>query len=394
MKRFLPVCLLLLAFAFCGKGQVNLVPNGDFEQYSHCPDYVGQIDCCLYWFNPRPNSELTGADYLNTCATNLQLTIPSNNFGFQYPHSGNAFSLISIYESVGSSPPSTYREYIEAPLINVLQANKCYHLSFYINLPDRLKYTCNDIGAFFSENVFYDNASDNLHLIPQFKNTGTVFPDTINWLLITGDIIANGGEAFIILGNFDDNATTTTYIIDSTSFFTACGFYIDDVCLIETDLSPLIPHDTTISPGDSIYIGGPAGIGLDDDCIWYVDGIPIDTIAGMWVKPDTTTTYVLQQTICGNVKYDTVTVMVSDVGIGEYGWGGKIRVYPNPAKDVLTIEGLPDHATAEIYSINGKLLLNEAISNQQIDIRSLADGMYFIKLSSAQGSVVRKFVKE
>jgi hypothetical protein len=72
----------------------------------------------------------------------------------------------------------------------------------------------------------------------------------------------------------------------------------------------------------------------------------------------------------------------------------KINIYPNPAINNLTINGLSTNATAEIYDLSGKLLFNKQLNTNQIDINSLAKGLYFIKLSTEEGSVVRKFVKE
>jgi hypothetical protein len=69
------------------------------------------------------------------------------------------------------------------------------------------------------------------------------------------------------------------------------------------------------------------------------------------------------------------------------------EIYPNPVTTTLTIEGIIK-ATAEVYDISGKLLLAEQLNTNQVDISSLAKGLYFIKLNTEEGSVVRKFVKE
>jgi hypothetical protein len=69
-------------------------------------------------------------------------------------------------------------------------------------------------------------------------------------------------------------------------------------------------------------------------------------------------------------------------------------LFPNPATTTLTIEGISTTTTAEVYDISGKLLFTKQLNNNQIDISSLARGLYFIKLTTAEGSVVRKFVKE
>jgi uncharacterized protein (TIGR02145 family) len=72
----------------------------------------------------------------------------------------------------------------------------------------------------------------------------------------------------------------------------------------------------------------------------------------------------------------------------------QIKIYPNPTTTTLNIVGLTITAIAEVYDISGKQLLTKQLNTNQIDISSLAKGLYFIKLSTEVGSVVRKFVKE
>jgi hypothetical protein len=71
-----------------------------------------------------------------------------------------------------------------------------------------------------------------------------------------------------------------------------------------------------------------------------------------------------------------------------------LKIYPNPANDVLNIEGLNEKADAYVYDLSGKLVLKNMIANGQVDISRLAGGLYFIKVLSGEGSVVRKFVKD
>jgi hypothetical protein len=71
-----------------------------------------------------------------------------------------------------------------------------------------------------------------------------------------------------------------------------------------------------------------------------------------------------------------------------------ISLYPNPVKGSLTIDGLTNKTHAEVYDKCGKLLLTRQLNTNQIETGSLAEGLYFIKLTTKEGSVVRKFVKE
>jgi hypothetical protein len=107
-------------------------------------------------------------------------------------------------------------------------------------------------------------------------------------------------------------------------------------------------------------------------------------------KTDITTTYnkmvsYNKQILCGNLSgIDNETEPTE----------GNITLYPNPATTTLTIVGISNITKAEIYDISGKLLLSKQLNTNQLDISTLAKGLYFIKLSTAEGSVVRKFVKE
>jgi len=165
--------------------------------------------------------------------------------------------------------------------------------------------------------------------------------------------------------------------------------------VIDVGLPVYAGNDTLIRLGDSIFIGRPPEVGLNEDCIWFVHGVPIDTIAGMWVKPDSNTTYVLEQNICGNISYDTVTVFVSPNGINEFGSEDQIKIYPNPSSDNLTIEA-PPQSTIEISSIQGQLIKTLAASGTKtnINVSELPSGVYVVEVRTEKGVAVKKFIKE
>jgi len=115
------------------------------------------------------------------------------------------------------------------------------------------------------------------------------------------------------------------------------------------------------------------------------------------VQPDSTTTYVLEQTICGNVSWDTVTVIVSGVGIGSYTKDGNgITLYPNPATNTLYIESSTKILQVMISDILGNEILKQHPYNYTptVDLSGLGEGMYFVKIVNDKGIIVRKFLKE
>lgn len=71
-----------------------------------------------------------------------------------------------------------------------------------------------------------------------------------------------------------------------------------------------------------------------------------------------------------------------------------ITIHPNPAKNVLFIEGLTYPSIVTIYDLTGKQMFSTQINGHQLDISSLEKGMYFLKLTTAEGLVIKKFVRE
>jgi len=66
---------------------------------------------------------------------------------------------------------------------------------------------------------------------------------------------------------------------------------------------------------------------------------------------------------------------------------GSLIIYPNPAKNTLTIDG--DYTSATIYNIFGKVVLTTDYQNT-IDVSALSNGIYFIKVDNT----TIKFIKQ
>ena len=229
MKKIITIYILLT----CGIGYgQNLVPNGDFEQFSGCPTNWGQIDSALFWMNPTIVGAGGGSpDYFNSCATSFLVNVPSNPIGFQIPHSGNAYGGILLYHLfVGSN----IREFIEVPLVSPLIANQQYHFEMYANISDDGAASTDAIAVYFSDTVISGvNNALPLPFNPQINNISGNFLDSLNWTLVSGDYTALGGESYLIIGNFKDDSLTTTIPNNTPENGSAPVAYalIDDVSL-------------------------------------------------------------------------------------------------------------------------------------------------------------------
>jgi hypothetical protein len=69
----------------------------------------------------------------------------------------------------------------------------------------------------------------------------------------------------------------------------------------------------------------------------------------------------------------------------------KTVVYPNPVNDELFIASEAQIKKVRIYSLQGKLILETALSI--IDFSSFQNGIYFVEIGSNQGKEIRKIIK-
>ena len=72
-------------------------------------------------------------------------------------------------------------------------------------------------------------------------------------------------------------------------------------------------------------------------------------------------------------------------------------IYPNPVNDRLFVEAETEIEEVMVYDIFGRLQVTEAPSHQgnlSIDLSDLNGGIYFVKVKTGNGEIIKKFVKE
>jgi hypothetical protein len=90
---------------------------------------------------------------------------------------------------------------------------------------------------------------------------------------------------------------------------------------------------------------------------------------------------------------DLVNICTSNIGIEENFM--KVGMYPNPCTDFLQIETEEEMSGWEIYSMDGKLLVNQKTSGNNIFISTseLNSGVYLLKVYSNEHEAIQKFIK-
>jgi len=71
-----------------------------------------------------------------------------------------------------------------------------------------------------------------------------------------------------------------------------------------------------------------------------------------------------------------------------------IEIFPNPTKDVVYIKGLDAIKNVELFSITGQRVQYIENADDSIDINGLQAGLYFMKITTENGSTIKKVVKK
>jgi hypothetical protein len=187
----------------------------------------------------------------------------------------------------------------------------------------------------------------------------------------------------------------------------ATGAPIPDPCDVPTGL-----HVTSVE-NESISVAWDAN---DDVDIWYIRHRPVN---GTWATVSSTsnsctitgltglTTYEIQvQSDCGDDNLsewsDSVTATTTNVGIDSW-LESSVILYPNPAKEFVNVECRMknvewDDATVEVFDVYGKVVRDVETRcttslQARINVSGLANGMYFVRVSTEAGMVTKTFVK-
>jgi uncharacterized delta-60 repeat protein len=180
-------------------------------------------------------------------------------------------------------------------------------------------------------------------------NTGTGFNSTVN-------IITNQSDGKIIVGGVFTNyqGTTENYIIrlnadgsKDNTFSSGTGFN-DRV------------HTITLKADGKILVGG--------DFITY--------------KGDNSSVYLIglhSEISLSTSSFDAANAFV---------------IYPNPAQNVLHLQSnnFTSIKAVKIYDLQGKVVLED--TNDTINVSNLSKGLYIVKISTEEGEVTKKFMKE
>ncbi len=210
------------------RGQ-NLVPNGSFEQYTSCPEFISSV-----FLTGWENLHTTSADYFNSCNVNGVADVPFNELGYQEAFDGQAYVGLAT-TAVGGA--AWYREIVGIALTQPLQPGVPICLSFQTALGgfgrvpwNSTLYSSKGLGLKFFT-AFPTDWSAYLYPNSAALHIDYVPTDTALWYGVSGVYIPDSAYTFIAVGNFFADSLSERTIIDSTGYgaFDVAYAFVDDV---------------------------------------------------------------------------------------------------------------------------------------------------------------------
>ena len=159
--------------------------------------------------------------------------------------------------------------------------------------------------------------------------------------------------------------------------------------------------DAPVSGGAQIWLGVFEAPTCTDP-LFYLDCLQGAVPGSPWADTVSllggTNYYVMVDGFSGAIGAYTFTVNALTTGINEIN-AKDFSVYPNPFTDVITIKNssIAQNINVEILNMVGQVVYKEQMNNlvtSNIDTKSLAKGVYFIRFISNEGIATKKLVKQ
>lgn len=152
--------------------------------------------------------------------------------------------------------------------------------------------------------------------------------------------------------------------------------------------------DTPVGLGPGTYYIGitqPANFGSDS--IYY--GLDVNTdnninelsynVNGFWFNSSVTGTVMIRPMVGASFTPTSVVETTKE----------KLSsIYPNPARQIVTVKNWEHWSAYEILDLNGRALRKERMTTNKIDVGSLANGTYFLKFENSNQTETHTICKQ
>ncbi|MGQ0828762.1 MAG: T9SS type A sorting domain-containing protein [Bacteroidota bacterium] len=266
----------------CNYSACNLVPNGNFEQYSAVPTQFSEIHFTCGWRSAQGT-----ADYYHRLST-TSMDVPNNIYGNENDNSGDAYAGVAG----GSNSEAIYTK-LPGPLL----PNKNYRLTLDASVADNFAGNPYPLQVYFSNYFTPPVTVTNFAMLFQ---PATISSST-GWTTVTLNFTTGSiaGEQYVVIGDINAAPPNNTYI------------YINNVALQELPDVPL----TAVAAPPKVCLGNSSTL-IASGALSYswapTTGLSCTTCANPTVSPTVNTTY----TVTGTMANGCTATATASIQIG------------------------------------------------------------------------------
>jgi uncharacterized repeat protein (TIGR01451 family) len=208
-----------------------------------------------------------------------------------------------------------------------------------------------------------------LDYVIRFQNTGTAPAYTV----IVVDTLSNNFD----LSTIQWGISSHPYTLDVTGYEQAIlRFTFNDINLPDSTTDEVNSHGFIkfkIAPYDTL----PNGTEIENTADIYFDyNLPIRTNTTHVIISDTV---IMGNPIFTNIQDNFMTN------------SSEIKIYPNPTKGMFSVLA-EDIESIEVLNLQGKLIIR--CKESEIDLSNKPSGIYFVKVTTGEQTVIRKLIKD
>lgn len=246
----------------------------------------------------------------------------------------------------------------------------------------------------------YPDGSILVHAITAANPTGsdfdsgftTIDPDGTKWFFklapcplftLNEDVTVCEGTAYEFYDQTITEAGTYTHTIEGESCDEIVTLVVNTIESAETPVITEAGGVLSTAEGYTTYQ-------------WYKDNEEIEEATSNTYTPAESGAYTVEVTNENDCAKISEVYNYTYLSVNESKWFSDMKLYPNPADNVLYIK-IPrfnGKADIQLYSIDGRQVWGGQLNNGQLSTSQLSKGTYLIKIITEEGTAVRKIIKE
>ena len=334
-----------------------------------------------------------------------------------------SFVQVAAIPSVSNDSGDTIS--VDFSNLNIATGYICFHWnyssSYYSCCIDDISVTSGSSGPAITDPTVATNAATAIGQTNATLNATVTNPDNVTltakgfeWKTTTGGTytqIAGTGTGNTFTANLTNLAPNTNYTFKAFVTFNGQTVYGNEMTF--TTLPEDTPDPCNVPTGLTAtdVQGESVSITWDDNAdvsSWNIqyrpEGGQLSTASSTTNSYTITgltggTTYQIQvQANCGDGNLSDWSSAITVTTTGIENWlENSVTLFPNPAREYvdIRIDGELNVTVMEVYDVYGKLIntVNVIDNPTRINVSNLANGMYFVRVTTEAGAVTKTFVK-